>query len=694
MDDHQEMQGTTSHTTSLDGMSNGMSDGDHPSRRKGKRNKQGSGRDRSHQRSYRSSQPQLTVRKKNLQSRLEELNILILRDDGGPGEYKTMTLRVLYDYVMNAITARPQRETSINFGDVASSVRWRGHYPITGSTNSRSMLGGSSAVASPMIRSIATPTTSGNRSRFSISTMTTSGASSLPPPPPLTLSDGAQNNQQPLQQQTSSGGKSDSAHGSNRFVSFLPSATGHATFTAGGGGQGQPPSPTAPSGGIPFPPTEYDQHNNHLQPPTYRERLGGYLHPRDMRRLVTPFSSTNEPELIVRRHVMLLNFDKLRAIVLRDRLLVLVPPGSDSVLLSLEKRVTGGIGGMNEEIFGEEDGVDSSDFGEWMGATGTETPPSVDDPLSVGTAVPIEKKKKSSSPLGHDVAEDNLKEVNNDDKNGPNDDEDNQTNSSYTETSDDNDALSTLDDNEMEDIDQMNWMVEMPFELQCVDAVLYTVVSLLSHDADEVRDRACLAMKALVGGSGTSSSPGEHAQEKLRLLKDQVKEEHRRLQGFVRALNQVLDEDEDMALMNLSRLITHPDRFIQPVSEDVLHEESDEPELILEAYLQHALSTSNALEKVTNQIATTEEHVAMMLDSVRNRLLYINTLVSLLSVCVAIASLVGSIFGMNLTNSLEYDDNAFRQVVAGTLCGSFGLLLLLVGVFHRAGKMPTEALKF
>lgn len=56
---------------------------------------------------------------------------------------------------------------------------------------------------------------------------------------------------------------------------------------------------------------------------TYRERLGGWLHPRDMRRLVTPFSASNEPDVIVRRHVMLLNFDPLRAIILRDRLLVL-----------------------------------------------------------------------------------------------------------------------------------------------------------------------------------------------------------------------------------------------------------------------------------------------------------------------------------------------------------------------------------
>jgi len=56
---------------------------------------------------------------------------------------------------------------------------------------------------------------------------------------------------------------------------------------------------------------------------TYRERLGGYLYPRDMRRLMTPFGESNEPAILVRRHVILLNIDPLKAIVLRDRLLVL-----------------------------------------------------------------------------------------------------------------------------------------------------------------------------------------------------------------------------------------------------------------------------------------------------------------------------------------------------------------------------------
>lgn len=80
---------------------------------------------------------------------------------------------------------------------------------------------------------------------------------------------------------------------------------------------------------------------------------GGYLHPRDLRRLTSPFSASNEPELMVRRHVILCNFDPLRAIILRDRLLVIVPEGADGLLVDLERRVRGGIEEVENSVFGD-----------------------------------------------------------------------------------------------------------------------------------------------------------------------------------------------------------------------------------------------------------------------------------------------------------------------------------------------------
>ena len=47
----------------------------------------------------------------------------------------------------------------------------------------------------------------------------------------------------------------------------------------------------------------------------------------------------------------------------------------------------------------------------------------------------------------------------------------------------------------------------------------------------------------------------------------------------------IFGEEEDMAMINLSRLISHPDRFIQLISNAILNEESDKSELVLETFM-------------------------------------------------------------------------------------------------------------
>ena len=414
---------------------------------------------------------------------------------------------------------------------------------------------------------------------------------------------------------------------------------------------------------------------------TYRERLGGYLHPRDMRRLVTPFSSSNEPELIVRRHVMLLNFDPLRAIVMRDRMLLLVPDGADSILMSLERNIRGGV---DEDVFGDE-GVSSTskDNGEGNVDEGIEE---IVEELATAVDSVIEGINELDEETFGKKSDTNLDEDKKDKEEGGDDD------LTFDSQEDVYSEKSLEYDNEWDDIEGMNW-IELPYELQCVDAVLSSVVKMLTDDASNLRHRILGVMEQLRGGESSGAAAGDHTQEKLRLLKDEVKEMESRVQGFVRAISNTLDEDEDMALMNLSRIITHPERFIQPVSQEILNEESDEPELILEAHLQQALSEVNALELLKGQILNTEELVSLQMDTIRNRLLYINTVVSLASLSVAISSLIGSIFGMNLINHLEDDEHAFGKVVTGTVVGMVCFLVIFLWVISRTGLMPTNPRK-
>jgi magnesium transporter len=431
---------------------------------------------------------------------------------------------------------------------------------------------------------------------------------------------------------------------------------------------------------------------------TYRERLGGYLHPRDMRRLVTPFSASNEPELIVRRHAMLLNFDPLRAIILRDRLLVLVPEGADSLLMILEQRVRGGMD-TDMAFFGTPTPSE-------IGSTEHDEPPVPKKKAFTSAAKTLIGKviKKSSSGGTLDIdssfqaVKDSLptgsKKL---EKSG------NSTSQTKTESLTEDVPEPLLDDAsdtnskteffdygaEWEEMKSRDW-IDLPFELQCVDAVLHVVGGILSDDTYQLQQLALEYIQDILTGrrGGLSDDPLLI----IRHIKDSIREMGSRLKGFVQSVERVLDEDEDMALMNLSRLLSHPDRFIKPVSTQILEEESNEPELILEASMQTGLTLTNALHLIQGQIDTASELVDQKLDSVRNKILFANMIISVFSLCVASASLVGSIFGMNLTNGLEFDNNAFKQVAAGTVCGAFFMCAFIMTALIYSGAIPQTRL--
>lgn len=270
---------------------------------------------------------------------------------------------------------------------------------------------------------------------------------------------------------------------------------------------------------------------------TYRERLGGFLHPRDMRRLVTPFSASNEPELIVRRHVMLLNFDPLRAVILRDRLLVLVPDGADSLLVDLEKRVRGGAREVERSVFGESNNVQTESNIESIIESNVESSniedsqhssnPELSDRQSVASTL-LNKVKYSLLP-------------------------DKQTRPPGSFFDDSTLETTHFDDDatefqEWEEMESRGW-IDLPFELQCLDAVLGSVCTILGKDSNELQTNSIHAMDRLL-------HQGYGGEEILRHMKNSIAEMTQRVKGFIRAMNMVLDETEDMALMNLSRLLT------------------------------------------------------------------------------------------------------------------------------------------
>lgn len=326
---------------------------------------------------------------------------------------------------------------------------------------------------------------------------------------------------------------------------------------------------------------------------------------------------------------MLLHLDPLRAILTRDRLLVLVPRGADSILRRVEERVRKGD----------------------------------DDTEVVLSGMP------DSGGIRHAASRSNLHQDEEDDNN------DNCSNDECRE--------------EWKELEAKEW-IRLPFELQCAEAILHVVATILTDETNELQDAAQKHLKGIVDMKNFSAS-GDPLTV-LRLVKDAVNSMMNRVTGFTESLNRVLDDDEDMALMNLSRLVTHPDRFIQPVSQTILDEESDEPELILESNLQIALTLINSLELLQGQIHTAKELVDQQQDATRNQLLLANMVISVCSLCVALASMVGSLFGMNLPNPYEEQQGSsfqtFRQVSYGTVGGAIAVCGTVIAVLWYTGTIP------
>mmetsp|Transcript_30145 Transcript_30145/g.96185 ORF Transcript_30145/g.96185 Transcript_30145/m.96185 type:complete len:592 (-) Transcript_30145:333-2108(-) len=292
-----------------------------------------------------------------------------------------------------------------------------------------------------------------------------------------------------------------------------------------------------------------------------------WLHPRDLRKLSVNYSVSNTASIIVRKHVILMNFDPLRAIVLHDRLLLLVPDGADSILLKTESRLT-----------------------------------------------------EFCKPVSQEVA-------------------------------------SALDHDE-----------NSPFELNAVEAVLSTVTEILNSEYQSIEPIVASTLQAL------QANNLRFAQDRLKFVKINIDAETTRVENMKMALERVLDDDFDMAMMRLSKMRDEPELYNSvPLSPEVISDH-DNVEILLEAYLENLATLQTKLKFLHQQIQNTEESVTLKLDLSRNRLLTIDTIIAVVSCGFGLGGMVAGTFGMNLKNNNESSNEAFNHVIIWTaLVIAFGV---------------------
>ncbi|KDO68528.1 hypothetical protein CISIN_1g045110mg [Citrus sinensis] len=198
--------------------------------------------------------------------------------------------------------------------------------------------------------------------------------------------------------------------------------------------------------------------------------------------------------------------------------------------------------------------------------------------------------------------------------------------------------------------------------------------------------------------------------DRVRKLKSAMTRLTNRVQKVRDELEQLLDDDDDMADLYLSRklavasspvsgsgaphwFLNSPtigskiSRTISRGSMETTQEENDveELEMLLEAYFMQIDGTLNKLSTLREYIDDTEDYINIQLDNHRNQLIQLELFLCSGTVCLSVYSLVAAIFGMNIPYTWKTGHGyVFKWVVVitGIVCA----LLFSIIIFYARHK--------
>ncbi|XP_062214638.1 magnesium transporter MRS2-I-like isoform X2 [Phragmites australis] len=208
---------------------------------------------------------------------------------------------------------------------------------------------------------------------------------------------------------------------------------------------------------------------------------------------------------------------------------------------------------------------------------------------------------------------------------------------------------------------------ESPFEFRALEVTLEAICSFLDARTTELETGAYPALDEL------TSKISSRNLDRVRKLKSGMTSLTARVQKVRDELEQLLDDDDDMADLYLSRKLAGasspvsasggPNWFpasptigsrisrVSRASAATIHgneNDVEELEMLLEAYFMQIDGTLNKLTTLREYIDDTEDYINIQLDNHRNQLIQLELFLSSGTVCLSLYSLVAGIFGMNI----------------------------------------------
>lgn len=160
-----------------------------------------------------------------------------------------------------------------------------------------------------------------------------------------------------------------------------------------------------------------------------------------------------------------------------------------------------------------------------------------------------------------------------------------------------------------------------------------------------------------------SENPTQNSFEELLRRKKELLRLEKTTQELQDALNEILEDDEEIASILLSEQKTN-------------NFELEDVESILENILEQIMELSHKIYQHKESIDDTQEIITLKMSSTRNVMMQIDLLSSVGTAILAVGTLIAGFYGMNLSNNLEPSFTAFLLISCGVvLISLFGFLL-------------------
>lgn len=177
--------------------------------------------------------------------------------------------------------------------------------------------------------------------------------------------------------------------------------------------------------------------------------------------------------------------------------------------------------------------------------------------------------------------------------------------------------------------------VFLPFEFRALEGILIYTCTVLESEFTVIEPH----LRETLGDLPKHIT--NEQLERLRHLEQKLNHYYSRSRKVQAALQSVLDEDEDMADMYLTEKRRNPGVTRNPM-------DHDEAEMLLETYLQNVDDLTSKAGLLNTAIDDTENLIEIHLDTMQNRLLLVDLIITVIMTLLSFGTMVTGIFGMNM----------------------------------------------